>query len=224
MATWDSDYEASPPNTGESHRYGATRIRSVKTEVRERLQNGNHLMDDAPAQTLTGDDGKHYAAASDAFVIYASDGSTELLKVDYDNSVVELPTAGWDVQNPDGEVARWGYEYTAAQWGLPGAVATGNDELPMFIIPKSCTAIQIKVEARGAPSGGSLQVRVDRCPAASDPTSGNFASMGTVTVADGEYSGTLVVDVSLSNGDRLLPYVVGANSAENVTVSVRLRS
>lgn len=119
--TWDATYETLPPDTGESASLGASRIRSVKQAIQERIEVDHSFAGDAH-------DGKHLKVtlkfraskptndATDG-ALYSKEvsGVTELFYVDDTGAEVQLTSGGLAGGFPSG--TKMVFQQTAAPTG-----------------------------------------------------------------------------------------------------------
>ena len=97
--TWDSSYEASPPDS-QAASQGATRIREVKLDIRERLAVDHSMDGDANdgahnKATLLEQSADPTAAANTGFVYTKDvDGTTELFYQDSSGNVAQISSKG----------------------------------------------------------------------------------------------------------------------------------
>jgi hypothetical protein len=100
--TWDSSYEALPPDTGESASAGAGRIRDFKTDIRERMAKDHYMSiagtdaDHGEHVKVTLRTGSAPTQATDKVIIYGKDVSSkcELFAIDEDGDEVQITNAG----------------------------------------------------------------------------------------------------------------------------------
>lgn len=137
---------------------------------------------------------------------------------------VTVPTEKLDV---GGTVKATGFigVKRAFSWGLPGTVVVGTAAALEQIVDIAVTALAVRIYARTAPSGGTLDIDILRSTDGGGSFTSIFSTRPTVAAAAKFGGSGAVFSTTQFNADDILRCdVIGANGAANVNVQLRMET